>query len=99
MRRSNITFSEPIISVVSGSLASVIVGGATTLVCAPGDITGTFKWTKDGTEIQGQTSDKLVFTNIQFASAASYTCKVMYGTGINVEVDSAPSVIFVQGKI
>ena len=89
--------SEPTVALDGASLADVVVGGATTLVCNTGAVSGTYKWSKGDTEISGQTTEKLSLETVAFTDTANYICKVMYGATVNKESDSDPFAIFVEG--
>ena len=77
----SITYSltpAPSISVqITGSVATPTAGQIYTLTCSiSGASVTTYQWRKDGSVIQGETTEVISFSTLRLSHAGRYTCEV-----------------------
>ena len=91
----SLTPAPPISVQITGSVATPTAGQSYTLTCSvTGASVTTYQWRKDGSVIQGETTETLSFFPLRLSHAGQYTC------GLNVEENmfSNASAITLQGK-
>ena len=68
----------PISVQITGSVATPTAGESYTLTCSvSGASVTTYQWRKDGSVIQGQTTEMLSFSPLRLSDAGQYTCEVI----------------------
>ena len=79
--------------------------GGDTLICPGDDLTlsvtttypVTYQWMKDGVELQGETSNELVFTNSLESQTGQYSCLVSYDVIYGHWTDSLTTIFYPDG--
>ncbi len=89
-----VTTVAPTISAQPASTSAAVGGTATFTVTAAGTPAPTYQWRKDGTPLDGATTNRLTLNNVQTRDAGSYTVVVANSAG---SVTSSAATLTVTG--